>query len=567
MRLKLYFVLLAAITCFAKTTFAQDIGTIGAQKPFLLNGGVQLRGIFYNASGIADRQTPLSYVFSGNLNFHIYGISMPVSFTVSEQERSFRQPFNQFGLSPHYKWITVHLGYRNINFSPYTLAGYTMLGAGVELNPGKFRFGFMYGRLNRATTLDTTTQSLVPVSFTRKAFAARIGYGTENNFIDFSVLKGKDDPSSVPLGKSVLDSLDVLPAANTVAGVSAKITIAKKIFIEGNVATSLYTRDINSPLTIDSSTVSFIKTLQSFGTVNGTSQLTTAMDGAIGVKEKLYTIKLQYRRIDPGFTSMGAYFFNNDLESYSFAPSFHLFKNKLRFNGSIGLQHDNLQRQKEATSKKIIGNAMLSADFTRQFGIDVNYTNFSNNQQPQTIRFADSLKIVQNTQNISVSPRITIVGTQSSHYIVVSANLMKLNDYNNYFSQNAVSRNIDYKQYYLNYTYSYLPVQLSAFINLSATQADAQGTSDQNKGATIGFTKAFFKSALMVSASGGFFTGTQNGTDEHTINASSNIAFKFLKHNSLTGLLFYTNNQPKNISQLAPAFSELRAELAYSYSF
>ncbi|HVY73353.1 MAG TPA: hypothetical protein VG890_00895 [Puia sp.] len=567
MRLKLYFVLLAAITCFAKTTFAQDIGTIGAQKPFLLNGGVQLRGIFYNASGIADRQTPLSYVFSGNLNFHIYGISMPVSFTVSEQERSFRQPFNQFGLSPHYKWITVHLGYRNINFSPYTLAGYTMLGAGVELNPGKFRFGFMYGRLNRATTLDTTTQSLVPVSFTRKAFAARIGYGTENNFIDFSVLKGKDDPSSVPLGKSVLDSLDVLPAANTVAGVSAKITIAKKIFIEGNVATSLYTRDINSPLTIDSSTVSFIKTLQSFGTVNGTSQLTTAMDGAIGVKEKLYTIKLQYRRIDPGFTSMGAYFFNNDLESYSFAPSFHLFKNKLRFNGSIGLQHDNLQRQKEATSKKIIGNAMLSADFTRQFGIDVNYTNFSNNQQPQTIRFADSLKIVQNTQNISVSPRITIVGTQSSHYIVVSANLMKLNDYNNYFSQNAVSRNIDYKQYYLNYTYSYLPVQLSAFINLSATQADAQGTSDQNKGATIGFTKAFFKSALMVSASGGFFTGTQNGTDEHTINASSNIAFKFLKHNSLTGLLFYTNNQPKNISQLAPAFSELRVELAYSYSF
>lgn len=567
MRLKLYFVLLAAITCFAKTTFAQDIGTIGAQKPFLLNGGVQLRGIFYNASGIADRQTPLSYVFSGNLNFHIYGISMPVSFTFSEQERSFRQPFNQFGLSPHYKWITVHLGYRNINFSPYTLAGYTMLGAGVELNPGKFRFGFMYGRLNRATTLDTTTQSLVPVSFTRKAFAARIGYGTENNFIDFSVLKGKDDPSSVPLGKAVLDSLDVLPAANTVAGVSARITIAKKIFIEGNVATSLYTRDINSPLTIDSSTVSFIKTLQSFGTVNGTSQLTTAMDGTIGVKEKLYTIKLQYRRIDPGFTSMGAYFFNNDLESYSFAPSFHLFKNKLRFNGSIGLQHDNLQRQKEATSKKIIGNAMLSADFTRQVGIDVNYTNFSNNQQPQTIRFADSLKIVQNTQNISVSPRITIVGTQSSHYVVVSANLMKLNDYNNYFSQNAVSRNIDYKQYYLNYTYSYLPVQLSAFINLSATQADAQGTSDQNKGATIGFTKAFFKSALMVSASGGFFTGTQNGTDEHTINASSNIVFKFLKHNSLTGLFFYTNNQPKNISQLAPAFSELRAELAYSYSF
>ena len=196
---------------------------------------------------------------------------------------------------------------------------------------------------------------------------------------------------------------------------------------------------------------------------------------------------------------MGAYFFNNDLESYSFAPSFHLFKNKLRFNGSIGFQHDNLQQQKAATSKKIIGNAMLSADFTKQLGIDVNYSNFSNNQQPQTIRFADSLKIVQNTQNVSISPRFTIANATTSHFIVLSANLMKLNDFNNYFTQNAISRNIDYSQYYLNYTYSYFPVQLSVFINLSFTHANAPGTNDNSEGATIGFNKSFFKSALLIS--------------------------------------------------------------------
>jgi hypothetical protein len=564
---KVWLLLLAATFCVLPEAFSQDLGSIASQKPFILNGGVQLRGIYYNASGIANRQTPLSYILSGNLNTRIYGISIPVSFTFSEQDRSFRQPFNQFGLSPHYKWITVHLGYRNINFSPYTLAGYTMLGAGIELNPGKFRFGFMYGRLNRATTIDTTTQSLVPVSFSRKAFACKIGYGTENSFIDFSVLKGKDDPASITLTKTVLDSLSVLPAANTVAGVSARITIAKKIFIEGNAATSLYTRDINSPLTIDSANIPLIKTIQSIATVNGTSELCTAIDGAIGIKEKAYTIKLQYRRVDPDFNSMGAYFFNNDFESYSFAPSFRLFKNKFRFNGSIGYQHDNLQRQKAATSKKIIGNALLSADFTKQVGIDVNYTNFSNNQQPQTIRFADSLKIVQNTQNISISPRITIAHAISSHFIVLSANLMQLNDFNNYFAQNAISRNIDYKQYYLNYTYSYTPVQLSVFINISATEANAEGSSNNTEGATLGFNKSFLKSALLISMSGGFFTGKQNGTDDNTINASSNIMFKFLKRNSLNALFFYTNNKPKNISQLSPAFSELRAELAYSYSF
>src|SRR5579872_5378174 len=155
---------------------AQDLGT-ASQHPFTMAGSMQLRGIYYNASGISGRRDPYSYIFSGNLNPTIYSISMPLNFTVSQQENSLSQPFHQFGISPHYKWITVHLGYRSISFSPYTLAGYTMLGAGFELHPGKFRAGFMYGRLNRATALDTSTQSLVPVSFTRKAFAARIGYG------------------------------------------------------------------------------------------------------------------------------------------------------------------------------------------------------------------------------------------------------------------------------------------------------------------------------------------------------------------------------------------------------
>src|SRR5450631_2698196 len=479
------FLLLAGVSG-AQALQAQDIGALGSQKPFTLKGAAQLRGIYYTASGIPGRRTPFSYLFSGNLTADMYGISFPMNFSISEADRSFSQPFNQFGISPHYKWITVHLGYRNVSFSPYTLAGYTMLGAGVELTPGKFRMGFMYGRLNRATTLDTTTQSLAPISFTRKAFAIKLGYGTENNFIDISMLKGKDDPGSLSLGKTTLDSLAVAPAANTVLGISTRLSLTKNIFFEGDVGTSLYTRDINSPLVLDSVTDPTIRTLKKIATVNGTSELYTAMSAAIGYKTKLYGIKLQYQRIDPDFQSMGAYFFNSDLESYTVAPSFRAFKNKLRFAGSIGFQHDNLQHQKEATTHKIIATTMLSADFTKQLGIDINYSNFSNNQQPNTIRFADSLKIVQTTQNFSVSPRWMLMGKVYSHTIILSANRMQMNDFNNYFAQNAISRNMNYKQYYLNYTFGYLPASLSIFINLSATNADAPGTTEENKGGTLG---------------------------------------------------------------------------------
>jgi hypothetical protein len=320
-------------------------------------------------------------------------------------------------------------------------------------------------------------------------------------------------------------------------------------------------------VSLDSIGDRFIKNIRSVAIVNGSSELCTAMRAAIGYKDKLYTIKIQYQRIDPDFTSMGAYFFNSDIESYSLAPSFHLFRNKLRFNGSIGFQHDNVQRQKEATSKKIIGTAMLSADFTKQLGIDINYSNFSNNQQPQTIRFADSVKIVQNTRNISIAPRFMMANTISSHTVILSANLMQMNDFNNYFAQNAISRNINYQQFYLNYTYGYIPSNFSISLNLSNTTANAAGTTDQNAGATLGINKSFFKSAFLVSLSGGYFLGKRNGTDENTLNFSSNLQYKFLKRQSLNALFYYTNDRPKNISLLSPAFSEIRAELAYNYSF
>ncbi len=545
---------------------AQDIGSLGTQKPFAITGGVQLRGVYYTSTGIPADRSPYSYIFSGSPTISIYGLSIPFNFSISEQQRSFRQPFNQFGISPHYKWITVHLGYRSVTFSPYTLAGYTMFGAGVELNPGKFRFGFMYGKLASATTLDTTTQSLVPFSFSRKAYAARIGVGTDRTYFDISYLKAQDDDASVPY-KTYDSSLDITPAANTVIGVSTRISLFKKFFIQGNVAGSIYTRDINSPITLDSFNNNLFKLAKKFAIVNASSDFNTAADAAVGYKTRNWGLKLQYNRIDPNFQSMGAYFFNNDLESYSIAPNFRAFKNKLRFTGSIGFQHDNVKGQKQATSSKTIGNANLSVDFTSHLGLDVNYTNFSNNQQPKTIRFADSLKIAQTTQNLSFTPRYIFTNTKVSHTIIASASFMKLNDYNNYFAQNAVSRNINFSQYFINYTYGIIASQLSLSFNVSSTKMEAAGTTDNNNGGTLSITKSLFKSTLSLNGSAGYFFDARDDGNSNIVNLSGNITYTFFKRHNLNLLLYYTNNKPKNITTVLPGFTETRVELGYGYNF
>lgn len=72
---------------------------------------------------LPDRYLPFNYVITGAPVLSLYGMQIPVSFVIGRQQSSFTQPFNQFELSPSYKWVTVHAGYRNLTFSPYTLTG------------------------------------------------------------------------------------------------------------------------------------------------------------------------------------------------------------------------------------------------------------------------------------------------------------------------------------------------------------------------------------------------------------------------------------------------------------
>src|SRR5690606_34542662 len=82
---------------------AQDFSNIQQAKPITLNGSIEARTLFYNASGIQNRREPFSYVLSGSPTVSLYGWQVPLSFSYSKEQKSFRQPFNQFGMSPTYK--------------------------------------------------------------------------------------------------------------------------------------------------------------------------------------------------------------------------------------------------------------------------------------------------------------------------------------------------------------------------------------------------------------------------------------------------------------------------------
>lgn len=550
---------------YSIATLAQNIEDMSKQKPVTISGSLNFRTMFYNSKGIEKRQQPFSYMLSGSPVLSLYGFTIPFYFVYSEQERSFRQPFNQFGMSPQYKWVTINAGYRNISYSPYTMAGHTMFGAGVELTPGIFRLGFMYGRLNRATDLDTTTGSFTPYSYTRMGLAVKAGIGTGKNFINFTMIKAKDDSLSV---SKILKKSEkrINPAENVVFGLNSRLTY-KAFFIEGDVGLSLYTNDMNSSLkSADSLPKILTSTIGSFLHFNGTTEFYSAYDLAVGFKLKLLSLKLQYKRIDPDYKSMGAYFFNSDLRNITLTPSFTMFKQKLTFSGSIGFQRDNLQNQKETTSHRIIGSANLSTNISESFGFDASFSNFSTSQKPGRFFVSDSFMVAQTTKNFSLSPRYIINNTNVSHAFLLSWNLMDLLDLNPLTKDN---NNITSTNIYINYQFAINPQHLAIYLNLNYLQMNLSSGKIGNNGVTLGGTKTFFDNKLSLGINSSTVI-SQNRDKSHNLifNNGFQGTYKTGKIHSFSLNINHIANYPQSgITYDNPKYMEYRVEIVYAMNF
>ena len=499
------------------------------------------------------------YMISGSPVFSVYGISIPLYFTYSEQDRSFRQPFNQLGMSPTYKWATVHAGYRNLTFSPYTLAGHTMLGGGVELNPGKLRLGFMMGRLNRATTIDTTTGAVQPYSFSRHGYAARIGVGTEDNHFDLSFLSARDAEKDF---KGDLATSLVRPAANVVLGGDLKLTFAGKFFVFADGGISVYTGDRYSSIALFTDSTRLLNTVNRLIPLNGTSEYYMAYSGGLGYKQDNFSLKAAYRYVDPEFRSMGAYYFQNDIKNLTISPTLNMLNGKLRLMASIGIQDDNTKKQKQATTRRVIGLTNLSWDINEKLGLDASYTNFSSNSEPVVALVQNKYLLTQTTANISVSPRMVLANARNTQMILLSYNNSNLKDVN---EETKIQNNINSTVALLNYniTLNRPGLTLMSGVNYTVNKT-AEGDMD-NTGFSLGASKAFLKNKLQVGMQNSYVMSALPQGNSNILSLGGTATYQPLPKHRMN---LRINSLKNTYAESTGAdFSELTAELGYTLSF
>ncbi|WP_440134407.1 hypothetical protein [Chitinophaga sancti] len=302
---------------FVQQASAQAIDQLGLKKGITMNGSINASMTAYRAYGIAQRRDPFAWYLNGNVNMNLFGYSLPFSFSYSNQGSSYSQPFNQYRFAPSYKWAKLYLGSSSMQFSSYTLAGHVFNGAGVELNPGKWRMAAMYGTFLKAEN--------------RKGYGTKLGYENNGNSYSISFFAAKD------------------PAHyNQTAAIAIKQRISKRIFADAEYSVSLL-----NDLFFD------------------------AIQAGVGYNGNTYALQLRYERIAPGYNTLGAYAVVNDMRNITIAPAVQLFKGRMSVTGNAGMQVNNLDHAKMSDTRRWVASINTSITPNEHWMMNAGYSNFN----------------------------------------------------------------------------------------------------------------------------------------------------------------------------------------------
>jgi len=556
--------------------FSQDLENIGSKtldkiknSPFKINGGISANSIFYNSNGRSSRE-PFTYFLQGNLNLSWLTFSMPVSYSFSNQGSNlgYQTPFkfNRVSISPKYKWIQSHIGDVAMTFSPYTLSGHQFTGGGLELTPkGNFNISAMYGRLLKATEDDGQPQS-VP-AFKRMGYGTKLGWKKEIYKIGLIGFYAKDQINSIT---AVPDDRNIKPKENLVIALDGEVTIAKNYTVKAEYASTAITQDTRAENSDEKGTGLASLLFNS----KGSTEYFNAYKMAVDFQVDKMKLGLAYERIDPGYETLGAYFFNNDFENITLNGSRPLFKDKLNLSFNVGFQRDNLENQKTQATSRLVGaiNATLKA--TDKITLTGSYSNFSTYTNQSLNQFDDindsdltdedleALDFKQLSQNANVNINWVLAeGEKNSQNINLNyslassaneqAGIIRVGQANNFHNANAV------------YTIGFPKKSLNVSTSLNYTYSDVGRDDSDAYGGALDISKKFFENKLNSTLGVAYNTNKNRDIKTDVLNFRANASMVVAeKHNfNLNAVQLFRTATSQD------ALNELTVTFGYAYTF
>lgn len=510
------FLLTALLLPGMKPSYAQNIEEVLAfrkKTPLKISGSISARTTLFSSQPSEARQS-FTYQLTGAVNLSLYELlNIPLSFNLNNYGANFSYPSlpNRLSLHPSYKWAKAHIGDVSMSFGPYTLNGHQFTGLGVELSPGRWQVSAMAGRLLKRVDADPNIPSL-QVGYERWGYGLKTRYEGSTFALGGTAFAARDRDGRISFD---IDALGIYPKGNIALGLEGSLSLIKDLKLTLEYGLSRMQQDLRS------AEVSYYH----------------ALKADVSYRFVGNTLGVGYERIDPGYATLGAYYFNNDYENLTLNYSRSFFDSKLSLALSGGLQRDDLMGQKQEHNKRFVGSAQVGFTPSEALSASVSLSSF---QSYRNLKSSfdyinartpyDNLDTLQFTQlshslDADISWRLKQSEAQTQ---TLSATLSY---------QEAADRQGRYIQ----------PGQLTRFMNLGASYS-------------------LDLSALDLTLTGGFNV-SNNYADRKavlTLGPSLSLAKRFLKKQLSTGLSLSYNETQEAGHRLAQVYN-LRATAGYRF--
>ncbi len=412
---KIFLFLLFPILSFSQQIDNQSVINVLESKPLKVNGQISANGVYYSSNKNLNRE-PFTYFIQGMLNISVYSFSMPIEYSFSNQGENlnYTLPFdyNTLSLHPSYKWVTAHIGTVTMNFSPYTMNGHQFTGGGVDVKPSKsLTINAMAGELRKAINDDGNPKTTPSYS--------RMGYGLKTRLekkkykLGITGFYAKDDQNSID---SIPEARNILPKENLVLSIEGEAKIGKNYVVQAEYASTAITQDTRAISSETNSTT----LAGSFFNNRTSTEFYNAIKTRLGYTMRSVQLGVGYERIDPGYETLGAYFFNNDFENITLDLANTFFRNKVSLALNIGYQRDNLNNAKVNSTNRTIGSINAQVTLSERLtliGSFSNFTTFTNTQPDQFDEVNDADLLDEQLEELSYK-QLSRNATLSMNYIL-----------------------------------------------------------------------------------------------------------------------------------------------------
>ncbi|MCA0234429.1 MAG: hypothetical protein LCH91_28495 [Bacteroidetes bacterium] len=410
------FGLLCGFGSFGQTI---DLGALkGGSNKVKVSGGLN-GNVVYTASQAANIP-PLSLFLSGNINVSYRNFNLPLSVNYSNRKFTYSQPFsfNFVTFRPSYKWILAEIGTCFMSFSPYSLSGHQFQGVGLTLTPKRWSVSAMYGRLFKATDGNPELQQL-PI-YRRMGMGIKTVYKSDHFTLGLSLFNAADKPTSLA---HLSESLRPQPKENMVVGLEFSTMLFRKLEVSAAYHSSSLNADTNQP---DSNGVAHQKSLSGW-LLNKSSMVQSYNSYRFGMNYNLSKsngiIGIEYQKVDPDYMTLGGYYFVNDFENLTLKYYQSLWSGKVNLSGSLGLQQDDIARQKSSGQRRVVGMMNLMLSPSQRLNAGLTFSNFTSYSFVRTafdeirklnpFEQLDTLNYRHINQNISVFVNYTLSQTET----------------------------------------------------------------------------------------------------------------------------------------------------------